>query len=166
MGISGLLSWLVSPQVQARKIGDQMPEFVGIEAWLNSKPLTVAELKGKVVGVQFWTFGCINCKRTLPHMTKLYETYADQGFVLVGVHTPEFSYEREIKNIQTALNNHGILYPVAVDNEFKTWRAYQNRYWPHLFIADQSGRIQFDHIGEGQYDTIDKVVQLLVSQNG
>ncbi len=163
VSLAGLLAWLTrSEPSHAAKSGKRLPEFEGIEAWLNSEPLTIAGLEGQVIGVQFWTFGCINCKRTLPHITKLYDDYHEQGFELIGVHTPEFAYEREIDTIRAALDEHDIRYPVAVDNRFQTWRAYDNRYWPHLFLADRKGILRYDHIGEGAYDTIDLAVRSLL----
>lgn len=162
-GIAGLLTWLSSSrQAQALTVGEPLPEFQGIEAWLNSDPLTVAGLKGQVVAVKFWTFACINCIRTLPHVTQLYKDFADQGFTLVGVHTPEFAFERDIDNIKAAIEKHGITFPVAVDNTYKTWRAYSNRYWPHIFIADKGGTIRYHHIGEGAYETTRLTVKRLI----
>lgn len=162
-GIAGLLTWASStPRAHGVGIGDPLPEFQGIEAWLNSDPLTVEELKGQVVAVKFWTFACINCIRTLPHVTRLYDDFADQGFTLVGVHTPEFSFERDLNNIREAIEKHSINFPVAVDNRYQTWRAYENRYWPHIFIADQQGKIRYHHIGEGAYETTRLTVQTLL----
>ncbi|NJK64569.1 MAG: thioredoxin family protein [Synechococcaceae cyanobacterium SM2_3_1] len=169
MASGGLASFLVGmgslQQSRAAEMGKRMPEFAGIDTWLNSEPLTMKGLRGQVVGVQFWTFGCINCQRTLPHITSLYDTYADQGFVLVGVHTPEFPHERDLGNIEKAMQKWQIRYPVAVDNQFRTWRAYNNRYWPHLFLADRSGILRFDHIGEGRYGDIQRAVELLLQLN-
>ncbi|MEL7086125.1 MAG: redoxin domain-containing protein [Cyanobacteria bacterium P01_A01_bin.3] len=142
-----------------------MPDFEGIESWLNSEPLTVEDLEGQVVAVQFWTFGCINCIRTLPHITSLYSKYRDDNFTLIGVHTPEFPYERDVNNVQEALVKHGIEYPVAIDNQYKTWRAYNNRYWPHIFLADKSSQLRFHHIGEGAYEETDRRVQQLLAES-
>jgi thiol-disulfide isomerase/thioredoxin len=142
------------------------PDFVGIDSWFNSAPLTVADLRGKVVLVQFWTYGCYNCVNTLPHVTRLYEIYKDQGFVVVGVHTPEFPFEKSAGNVQAALRRHAIHYPVAQDNEYATWNAYQNRYWPAQYILDQSGKIVFQHAGEGAYDEMERVVKRLIARTG
>ncbi len=139
-----------------------LPEFQGIQQWLNSAPLTRQSLKGKVVLLQFWTLGCINCQRTLPYMTRWHQQYASQGLQVVGVHTPEFPFERKVSNIQAAMKRHGITYPVAVDNNFKTWQAYRNEYWPHLFLADRQGLIRYDHIGEGAYPETAKMIQKLL----
>ena len=142
------------------------PDFTGINTWFNSKPLTMAELRGKVVLVDFWTYGCVNCVNTLPHVTELYAKYRDRGLVIVGVHTPEFPFERSASNVQAALTRHGITYPVAQDNDSRTWNAYRNQYWPAQYIIDQSGRIVFQHDGEGQYDQIDRTIARLLNANG
>jgi thiol-disulfide isomerase/thioredoxin len=139
-----------------------MPEFQGIQQWLNSPPLTRQDLKGSVVLLQFWTLGCINCQRTLPYITRWHQQYAAQGLKVVGVHTPEFPFERKVSNIQAAMKRHGITYPVAVDNGFKTWQAYKNEYWPHLFLADRQGIIRYDHIGEGAYTETAQMIQKLL----
>ncbi len=152
-----------SPLVKAKKsTNTDLPEFQGIQEWLNSPPLTKEDLKGSVVLLQFWTFACINCQRTLPYITSWHQQYASQGLKIIGVHTPEFPYERKISNIQAAMKRHGINYPVAVDNGFKTWEAYQNKYWPHLFLADRQGVIQYDHIGEGAYQETAQMIQKLL----
>ncbi|MBR0991323.1 thioredoxin family protein [Bradyrhizobium japonicum] len=139
------------------------PDFTGINTWFNSKPLSLADLRGKVVLVDFWTYGCVNCVNTLPHVTDLYAKYKDKGLVVVGVHTPEFPFERSAANVQAALKRHGITYPVAQDNDSKTWNAYSNQYWPAQYIIDQTGKIVFQHAGEGGYDQIDRTVAKLLN---
>jgi thiol-disulfide isomerase/thioredoxin len=142
--------------------GKALPEFTGVQEWLNSSPLTIADLKGSVVLVQIWTFACINCQRTLPYVVKWQQKYASQGLKVVGIHTPEFAFERDINQIKAALNKHHITYPIAVDNDHKMWSAYDNEYWPHLYLADRRGIVQYDHIGEGAYEeTEQKIRQLL-----
>jgi thiol-disulfide isomerase/thioredoxin len=141
------------------------PNFAGISNWFNSAPLKISDLRGKVVLVDFWTYGCINCVNTLPHVTGLYAKYRDRGLVVVGVHTPEFPFEHSAANVQAALKRHGITYPVAQDNDSRTWDAYQNRYWPAQYIIDQNGRIVFHHDGEGQYDEIDRTIARLLNAN-
>lgn len=142
------------------------PEFNGIFKWLNlsdnKESLNLSELKGKVVLIDFWTYSCINCIRTLPYITKWYDTYRDKGFVVIGVHTPEFAFEKETKNVQTAIKRHGIYYPVAQDNDFGTWNAYKNRYWPAHYLLDKNGDIVYVHFGEGAYDTTERVIQQLL----
>src|ERR1700694_1411294 len=138
------------------------PNFAGISNWFNSAPLNIADLRGKVVLVDFWTYGCVNCVNTLPHVTELYAKYKDRGLVVVGVHTPEFPFERSASNVQTALKRHGITYPVAQDNDSQTWDAYRNQYWPAQYIVDQSGKIVYQHDGEGRYEEMDKTIARLL----
>jgi thiol-disulfide isomerase/thioredoxin len=142
--------------------GKSLPEFQGISQWLNSPPLSTADLKGSVVLIQFWTFACINCQRTLPYITKWHQQYAAQGLKVVGIHTAEFAFERDANNIKKALQQHKITYPVPVDNEYKTWNAYDNQYWPHLFLADRQGLLRYDHIGEGAYDKTEQTIRQLL----
>ena len=142
------------------------PEITGITNWLNSGPLRIADLRGKVVLVDFWTHGCINCVRTLPYVTKLHEKYKDRGLVVIGVHTPEFAFEKSTANVAAAIKRHGIRYPVAQDNDFATWNAYKNVYWPAQYIVDKGGKIVFQHAGEGQYDQIERTIEKLLNDNG
>jgi thiol-disulfide isomerase/thioredoxin len=146
----------------SKATGNSLPEFQGIQEWLNSPPLTRKDLQDSVVLIHIWTFACINCQRTLPYIVKWHQKYAAQGLKVVSVHTPEFPYERKIGNIQAAMKRHGITYPVAVDNEFKTWQAYKNEYWPHLFLANRQGTIVYDHIGEGAYAETEQTIQKLL----
>lgn len=140
----------------------KLPEFQNISQWLNSQPLTVADLKGSVVFVQFWTFACINCKRTLPYITQWHQRYAAQGLKVIGVDSPEFAFEREVNNIKAALTEHQITYPVPLDDHFATWKAYNNRFWPHLFLADREGFIRYNHIGEGAYNETEQAIRQLL----
>ena len=138
------------------------PDFTGIGKWFNSAPLSIADLRGKVVLVNFWTYGCVNCVNTLPHVVELNRKYKDRGLVIVGVHTPEFPFERSASNVQAALKRHGITYPVAQDNDSRTWNAYRNQYWPAQYIVDRNGKIVFQHAGEGQYEQIDRTIARLL----
>jgi len=140
------------------------PEFAGIEKWLNSGPLTMQGLAGKVVLVDFWTYTCINCIRTLPHVVRWYETYKDQGFVVVGVHSPEFAYERSTRNVQDAIERFNIRYPVAQDNGFTTWKAYNNQYWPAFYLVDAKGQVMRQHFGEGEYAEMEAAIQALLAR--
>ena len=140
----------------------EVPEFTGIAKWLNSDPLTIQQLRGKVVLIDFWTYSCINCIRTLPYVTGWYEKYKDKGFVVVGVHTPEFAFEKDTSNVQAAFKRHGINYPVAQDNDYGTWQAYSNRYWPAHYLIDQSGKIVYTHFGEGKYQETEQAIQQLI----
>jgi thiol-disulfide isomerase/thioredoxin len=142
------------------------PEITGITHWLNSAPLKLTDLRGKVVFVDFWTYGCINCVNTLPHVTKLQEKYKDKGLVIIGVHSPEFAFEKSTANIAAAIKRHGITYPVAQDNDFATWNAYRNRFWPAQYIVDKNGKIVFEHAGEGAYGEIERTIQRLLSESG
>ena len=153
----------VAPVAVAAASQETAPDFTGISTWFNSRPLNIADLRGKVVLVDFWTYGCVNCVNTLPHVTELYAKYRDRGLVVVGVHTPEFPFERSAANVQAALKRHGITYPVAQDNDSRTWNAYRNQYWPAQYIIDRSGRIVFQHAGEGRYDEIDRTIAQLLS---
>lgn len=144
-------------------LGD-MPEFRGISAWLNSGPLVAKNLRGKVVLIDFWTYSCINCIRTLPALTAWNEKYKDQGLAIVGVHTPEFQFESEIGNVKRALARHGITYPVALDNDYGTWNAYSNRYWPAKYLIDAEGRIRKTHFGEGDEEEFESAIQDLLKE--
>jgi thiol-disulfide isomerase/thioredoxin len=149
--------------VSAKQRATPLPDFQGISEWLNSDPLTISELKGNVVLIQFWTFACINCQRTLPYIVQWHQQYAEQGLKVIGVHTPEFAFEREINNVKNALEEHKITYPVPIDDEFKTWKVYDNNYWPHLYLADRQGNIRYDHIGEGAYDITEQTIRQLLA---
>ena len=140
------------------------PNFVGIDKWINSEPLNMSQLKGKVVLVDFWTYTCINCIRTLPYLKEWDKKYRDKGLVIVGVHTPEFEFEKKYENVLKAVNDYQIKYPVAQDNNYATWGAYQNRYWPHKFLVDINGYIRYDHIGEGNYEETEKMIQDLLKE--
>ncbi len=146
------------------------PEFAGISRWLNlpegRQALTLQELRGKVVLIDFWTYTCINCIRTLPYVTKWYDTYHDKGFVVVGVHTPEFAFEKVTENVATAIKRHKINYPVAQDNDFATWNAYSNQFWPAEYLIDQKGNIVYTHFGEGEYDHTENAIRQLLGLNG
>ena len=136
------------------------------EIWLNSAPLQLAALRGKVVMVEFWTFGCINCRNMNPWVQAWHEQYADDGLVIIGVHTPEFAYEQELGNVQAAMAELGVTWPVAIDNDKATWRAYANHYWPAAYLIDKQGQIRLLKIGEGQYDYTERVIQALLAEPG
>ncbi|MEM2139431.1 MAG: thioredoxin family protein [Nitrososphaera sp.] len=140
------------------------PELAGISNYINTGPVALADLKGKVVLVDFWTYSCINCIRTIPYLNAWYEKYADDGLVIVGVHTPEFDFEKNPANVQAAVEKFGIKYPVVQDNDRDTWSAYENRYWPRKYLVDDEGFIRFDHIGEGEYEETEKVIQALLQE--
>ncbi|WP_377806005.1 cytochrome c biogenesis protein DipZ [Azospirillum sp. A29] len=141
-----------------------LPSLDGATDWLNSQPLTTADLRGKVVLIDFWTYSCINCIRTLPYLRAWAEKYRDQGLVVVGVHAPEFAFEKRIGNVQKALRDFAIPYPVAIDNDFRIWRAFGNSYWPAFYIADATGRIRHHQFGEGGYEQTERVIQDLLAE--
>jgi cytochrome c biogenesis protein CcdA/thiol-disulfide isomerase/thioredoxin len=151
------------PIVELKDLGPA-PELTGIQGWINSEPLTLEGLRGKVVIVDFWTFGCYNCRNTRPHVRALYDKYHDQGLEIVGVHTPEFAYEKVPANIERAAQDQRVNWPIAFDNDFKTWRAFNNRYWPAFYFIDATGRLRHTHFGEGGYDFNEKVVQQLLME--
>jgi thiol-disulfide isomerase/thioredoxin len=138
------------------------PAFTGIDGWLNSKPLTISGLRGKVVLIDFWTFSCINCVRTLPHLSALYSRYASQGLVIVGVHSPEFDFEKSQTNVAAAVKRLNVTWPVAIDSEMATWNAWGNNSWPAEYLVDQQGRVAYVNIGEGNYDVTAGAVQALL----
>ena len=142
------------------------PNFKGITAWLNTpggKPLTMAELRGKVVLVDFWTYSCINCQRTLPHVEAWYRDYAKDGFVVVGVHTPEFAFEHVVSNVRTEAAAFGVHYPVAIDDDLATWNAYDNEYWPADYLIDAQGNVRHVHFGEGDYAGTEQLIRQLLT---
>jgi len=146
--------------------GGPMPDLSGAAAWLNSPPLTKEELKGKVVLVDFWTYSCINCLRTLPYVRAWAEKYRDKGLVVIGVHAPEFAFEKSIDNVTTAVKDLEISYPVAIDNAFTIWRGFDNHYWPAHYFIDATGRVRHHHFGEGGYDESEHVIQSLLAEAG
>jgi thiol-disulfide isomerase/thioredoxin len=161
MGLFGSLRTAGSLPVEGH-----LPGFEGATGWLNSPPLTAEELQGKVVLADFWTYTCINWLRTLAHVRAWAEKYEDQGLVLVGVHTPEFPFERDIDNVRPAVEQLRVPYPVAVDSDYAVWRAFANRYWPAVYISDAQGRIRHHQFGEGGYAECEMVVQRLLREAG
>ncbi len=141
-----------------------LASFDGATEWINSRPLTLADLRGKVVLVQFWTFACYNCLNALPHVKALEAKYRDKGLVVIGVHTPELPHERVLSNVRSEVKRLGIRYPVVIDNDYKIWRAYHNQYWPAAYYADATGKIRFYHFGEGRYEEQDQAVAKLLAE--
>jgi thiol-disulfide isomerase/thioredoxin len=142
------------------------PSFAGATQWLNSPPLTPEALKGKVVLVDFWTYSCVNCLRAIPYVKAWAEKYKDQGLVVVGVHAPEFAFEKNLSNVKQAVADLGIAYPVAIDNDYAIWRAFKNQFWPAHYFIDAQGRIRHHHFGEGDYDGSERVIQQLLAEAG
>jgi len=143
-----------------------LSSFAGATAWLNSQPMTPEALRGKVVVVDFWTYTCINWQRTEPYVRKWAERYKDQGLVVIGVHTPEFEFEKNVDNIRSALRMFRIEYPVAVDSGYAIWEAFANHYWPALYVVDANGRIRYHQFGEGEYERSEAVIQQLLREAG
>jgi len=144
----------------------ELPSFAGATSWLNSPPLTPSGLRGKAVLVDFWTFTCVNWLRTLPYLRAWSARYKDRGLIVIGVHTPEFSVEHEIDNIRRAAREMRVDYPIAVDNDSAVWRAFDNAYWPAVYIADARGRIRYHHFGEGEYEETERAIQQLLAEAG
>ena len=150
----------------ALPVEGQFPGLNGAVEWLNSPPLTAEALRGKVVLVDFWTYSCINCLRTLPYLKAWAEKYRDQGLVVIGVHAPEFAFERNIDNVRKATKDLGVTYPVAIDNNYAIWRAFSNNYWPAHYFIDAQGRVRFHHFGEGEYEKSEAVIRQLLAEAG
>lgn len=142
------------------------PELIGGGTWINSEPLTLSELKGKVVLVDFWTYSCINCIRTLPFLRAWHEKYRQEGLVIIGVHSPEFEFEKISQNVKTAANDFDLTYPIVQDNDFLIWKAYDNHYWPAKYLIDKDGMIRYTHFGEGKYNETEKMIQELLKETG
>jgi hypothetical protein len=160
MNVNDLLSRVRLP------VESRLPSFDGAIGWLNTRPLTPADLQGKVVAVDFWTYTCINWLRTLPYLRAWAGTYGQHGLVTIGVHTPEFSVEHDVDNVRRAVRAIGVEYPVAIDNDYAVWDAFANRYWPALYVADADGRIRHHNFGEGGYDRSERVVRQLLADAG
>ena len=143
-----------------------LPGFDGATGWLNSEPLTPAGLRGRVVLVDFWTYTCINWLRTLPYRRAWHEKYRDLGVTLIGAHTPEFGFERNVDNIIPRAREFGVEFPIAIDSDYGVWQAFANHYWPALYIADAEGRIRYHHFGEGEYAMSEMVIQQLLREAG
>ena len=153
-------------QPEKLPVEDIAPSFSGATEWLNSSELTADGLKGKVVLVDFWTYSCINCLRAIPYVRAWAEKYKDQGLVVIGVHTPEFAFEQKAANVQRAVADLHITYPVVIDNEYAIWRAFENQYWPAHYFIDAQGRVRYHHFGEGNYDHSEHVIQQLLEEAG
>jgi thiol-disulfide isomerase/thioredoxin len=142
------------------------PDFEGIDTWINSEPLTIESLRGTVVLVDFWTYSCVNCIRTLPFLKAFDERYASAGLRIVGVHSPEFEFEKDPDNVRAAVTENGVTWPVAMDNDMATWSAYENQYWPHVYLIDREGSIRADYVGEGQDEAMETRLRELLAKPG
>ena len=144
----------------------QAPELTDTGEWFNSPPLKLADLKGKVVLVDFWTYSCINCIRSLPYLEAWYKAYKDTGFVVIGVHAPEFEFEKKADNVAQAVKDYKVTYPVVQDNDLATWRAFNNHYWPAHYLIDKDGRVRREHFGEGEYNQTERAIRALLAEAG
>ncbi|HEY0965698.1 MAG TPA: redoxin family protein [Candidatus Saccharimonadales bacterium] len=142
------------------------PEFVGLKNWINSKPVKLSDYKGKVVLIDFWTYSCINCIRTQPYLKQWYQEYKDSGFEIIGVHAPEFAFEQNPANVEKAVKSAGLTHPVALDNDFATWNAYGNQYWPGSYLIDKDGNVRRYHGGEGEYKEMEQAIRALLQEGG
>ena len=166
MTIKQLLLAARHPAAVPLPVEGELPSFSGATAWLNSPPLTAADLLGKVVLVEFWTYTCINWLRTLPYVRAWDEKYKDHGLVVIGVHSPEFSFEHDLENVRRAARDMRVDYPIAIDNDFAIWRAFNNHYWPALYLVDAQGRIRSHQFGEGAYEQSEMMIQQLLAEAG
>jgi len=173
VAIFTLQSGKVTPSSGGAVTGNGLPEITNPSGFINTRsassgqagPITLAELVGKkVILVDFWTYSCINCQRTFPYVNAWYEKYKDNGLEIVSIHTPEFDFEKQLGNVQTAVDKYGIKYPVVLDNDYGTWTAFQNSYWPRKYLIDINGKIVYDHIGEGAYDETERKIQELLKE--
>lgn len=166
----------IAPEIAKKTVEDvllkagkypQSPELTGISGYVNAKEgIKISDFRGKVVLIDFWTYSCINCIRTLPHLTEWDRKYKDMGLVIIGVHTPEFQFEKNIDNVKEAMKRHGIEYIVVQDNDYATWSAFKNRFWPRKYLIDKDGFIRFDHVGEGAYEETERKIQELLAETG
>jgi cytochrome c biogenesis protein CcdA/thiol-disulfide isomerase/thioredoxin len=165
-GPAMMQSKLPAQSTEDLPVEDITPSLAGAQQWLNSDTLTIEGLKGKVVLIDFWTYSCINCLRAIPYVRAWAEKYRDHGLVVIGVHAPEFAFERNVDNVKKAIATLGIRYPVAIDNDYKIWRAFDNEYWPAHYFIDASGRVRHHHFGEGDYAESERVIQKLLVDAG
>ncbi len=161
-----VLEAVTPSQLVGGSVGSLAPDFAGIDTWINSDALSIANLKGRVVLVDFWTYTCVNCIRTLPYLQEWHEKYKEHGLEIVGVHTPEFDFEKITANVQNASDDLGVVWPVAQDNDFGTWRAYSNQFWPAKYLIDKDGVVRYTHFGEGGYDETELAIRELLRDAG
>ena len=161
------LAKLASIEPASKTNGPGAPELRGIETWINTqdgRPLTLSRLRGRVVLIDFWTYSCINCLRTLPHLKAWDDAYRKAGLTIIGVHSPEFAFERVPDNVRSAVHRLGVRYPVGLDNDFATWRAYSNQYWPAKYLIDRNGSLRYHHFGEGEYEETEHRIRRLLGE--
>jgi thiol-disulfide isomerase/thioredoxin len=166
LGMLGCVARQKTPAAVQLPFEGELPSLGGATDWLNSQPLTAASLRGKVVLIQFWTYTCINWLRQLPYVRAWAEKYKDKGLVVIGVHAPEFSFEKNVDNVRRAAKDLRVDYPVAIDSEHAVWRAFENQYWPALYFVDAQGHIRHHQFGEGEYERSEKIIQQLLAEAG
>jgi thiol-disulfide isomerase/thioredoxin len=164
LGVTGCAARRMTSVAAQLPIEGELPSLGGATGWLNSQPLTASSLRGRVILVQFWTYTCINWLRTLPYVRAWAEKYKDQGLAVVGVHTPEFAFEKDVDNVRRAMKEMRINYPVALDSDYAIWRAFKNEYWPALYFVDAQGHIRHHQFGEGEYEQSEKIIQQLLAE--
>lgn len=166
VGLMGILFSMVldHPREAQAFVDRPAPEIIS-PVWINSDPKSLNSLRGKVVLVEFWTFGCYNCRNVEPQIKKWHQTYADRGLVVIGIHTPEFSYEKEVDAVKRYVQEKKIPYAVAIDNDFTIWNRYQNHYWPAMYLIDKRGVIRYIRVGEGGYRTTEAMIESLLAEN-
>jgi len=152
-----------TPPGLAAAVGSPAPDIAS-EVWLNGAPATIADFRGRVVLVEFWTFGCYNCRNVEPYVKAWHQRYADRGLVVIGVHSPEFKYEHNVEKVKRYIESHGITYAVPIDNDFAIWNRFGNRYWPAMYLIDKRGMIRYTRFGEGGYDQTERQIQALLEE--
>src|SRR5215204_4465481 len=165
-GVTGCAARRMTSAAARLPVEGELPSLGGATGWRNSQPLSAASLRGKVVLVQFCTYTCINWLRTLPYVRAWAVKYGGQGLVVIGVHTPEFPFEKDVDNVRRALKEMGVVYPVALDGDYAVWRAFENQYWPALYFVDARGRVRHHHFGEGEYEQSERVIRQLLTEAG
>jgi thiol-disulfide isomerase/thioredoxin len=166
MKLNQLLLAMRHPAAVQLPFEGELPSLHGATAWLNSQPLSADDLRGKVILIDFWTYTCINWLRTLPYVRAWAEKYQDHGLVVIGLHTPEFSFEHDIENVRRAARDMRVSYPIAIDNDYAIWSAFANHYWPALYFADAQGHLRHHHFGEGEYEQLEMILQQLLAEAG
>lgn len=161
--MAALTAFLSLGSIADARVGLQAPEITN-PIWLNSKPQRLTDLNGKVVMVEFWTFGCYNCRNVEPYIKAWHKRYADQGLIIIGVHSPEFSFEHDIENVKRHIRENNIEYAVAIDNDFSTWKRYGNHYWPAIYLIDKQGIMRYTRFGEGGYSETETMIQRLLAE--
>ncbi len=163
--VPSVMAHSAKPQPSSLPVLFNAPEIKGLSHWINSEKInSMKELRGKVILVDFWTYSCFNCINTFPYVQAWHEKYAKDGLVVLGIHAPEFLFERKLDNVKQAVKKHGLTFPIALDNGFKLWRAYRNRYWPAFYLVDKNGVVRYTHFGEGRYRETEAAIVSLLKQ--